>query len=80
MSDKIRNYNELRALIRVSLRIQNPNWVEPNGDSPLRLGFGTALAIFEVPQLLAAVVAVRLFRPEIVSSSWRCVEQAVSLR
>ena len=35
MSDKIRNYTELRALIRVSLRIQNPNWVEPNGDSPL---------------------------------------------
>jgi hypothetical protein len=35
MSDKIRSYTELRALIRVSLRIQNPEWVEPNGDSPL---------------------------------------------
>jgi len=35
MSDKIRSYTELRALIRVSLRNQNPEWVEPNGDSPL---------------------------------------------
>jgi hypothetical protein len=35
MSDKIRNYDELRELIRVSLRIQNPEWVEPNGDSPV---------------------------------------------
>jgi hypothetical protein len=35
MSDKIRSYTELRKLIRVSLRIQNPEWVKPNGDSPL---------------------------------------------
>jgi hypothetical protein len=35
MSDKIRNYAELRELVRVSLRIQNPQWVEPNGDSPV---------------------------------------------
>ena len=35
MSDKIRSYNELRKLIRVSLRIQNPEWVEPNGESPI---------------------------------------------
>jgi hypothetical protein len=35
MSDKIRSYDELRELIRVSLRVQNPEWVEPNGDSPL---------------------------------------------
>ena len=35
MSEKIRTYAELRELIRVSLRIQNPEWVEPNGDSPL---------------------------------------------
>jgi hypothetical protein len=35
MSDKIRSYAELRELIRVSLRIQNPQWVEPNGDSPV---------------------------------------------
>ena len=35
MSDKIRNYAELRELIRVSLRIQHPEWIEPNGDSPV---------------------------------------------
>ena len=35
MSNKIRSYAELQELIRVSLRIQNPQWVEPNGDSPV---------------------------------------------
>jgi hypothetical protein len=35
MSNKIRTYAELRDLIRVSLRIQHPEWVEPNGDSPV---------------------------------------------
>jgi hypothetical protein len=35
MSEKIRNYAELRELIRVSLRKRNPEWIEPNGDSPL---------------------------------------------
>jgi hypothetical protein len=34
-SDKIRNYAELREFIGVSLRIQNPDWIAPNGDSPL---------------------------------------------
>ncbi len=33
--ENIRSYTELRKLIRVSLRVQNPEWVEPNGDSPL---------------------------------------------
>jgi hypothetical protein len=33
--DDIRNYTELRKLIRVSLRVQNPEWVEPNGESSL---------------------------------------------
>ncbi|HEX7194979.1 MAG TPA: hypothetical protein VF207_08425 [Chthoniobacterales bacterium] len=35
MSNKIRTYAELRELIRVSLRVQHPEWVEPNGDSPV---------------------------------------------
>ena len=35
MPNKIHSYAELRELIRVSLRIQNPEWVEPNGDSPV---------------------------------------------
>ena len=32
---KISNYAELRTLIRVSLRAQHPEWVEPNGSSPI---------------------------------------------
>jgi hypothetical protein len=35
MTDKICNYAELRELIRVSLRVQHPEWIEPNGDSPI---------------------------------------------
>jgi hypothetical protein len=35
MSDKIRSYAELRELIRLSLRAQHPEWIEPNGDSPV---------------------------------------------
>ena len=35
MSDKIRSYSELREFFRVSLRIQHPEWIEPNGDSPV---------------------------------------------
>jgi hypothetical protein len=35
MSDKIRSYAESRELIRASLRTQNPEWAEPNGDSPI---------------------------------------------
>ena len=35
MSDKIRSYTELRKLIRASLRMQNPEWVGPNGESPI---------------------------------------------
>jgi hypothetical protein len=35
MSGKIRSYAELRAMIRVALRRQHPEWVKPNGDSPL---------------------------------------------
>ena len=35
MSDKIRSYAELRELVRVSLRIQNPEWVKPDGNSPI---------------------------------------------
>ena len=35
MPNKIRSYTELREFIRDSLRIQNPEWVAPNGDSPV---------------------------------------------
>jgi hypothetical protein len=32
---KIRGYAELRALIRASLRSQHPEWIEPDGNSPI---------------------------------------------
>jgi hypothetical protein len=35
MSKKIRSYEELQELIRISLRAQHPEWVEPNGESPI---------------------------------------------
>jgi hypothetical protein len=35
MAEKIRSYAELRALIRASLRVQHPEWVQPNGESPI---------------------------------------------
>jgi hypothetical protein len=47
---KVHNYTELRALIRASLRSQHPEWVEPNGNSPMcdeydaRLAFLLGLA------------------------------------
>ena len=33
--DTIRSYAELRTVIRVALRSQHPEWVEPNGNSPI---------------------------------------------
>jgi hypothetical protein len=35
MSDKIHSYTELRELIRVSLRVQHPEWIESDGSSPV---------------------------------------------
>ena len=35
MSNTIRSYAELQEVIRASLRIQHPEWVTPDGASPL---------------------------------------------
>jgi hypothetical protein len=35
MSHQIHTYAELRQRIHDDLRIQNPEWIEPNGESPL---------------------------------------------
>jgi hypothetical protein len=32
---KLHSYTELRALVRASLRSQHPEWIEPNGNSPI---------------------------------------------
>ena len=35
MSHQIHNYTELRKQIHDDLRIQHPEWVQPNGESPV---------------------------------------------
>ena len=35
MSDQIHTYAELRHQIHDDLRIQHPEWVQPNGESPV---------------------------------------------
>jgi len=35
MSHQIHTYTELRKQIRNDLRIQHPEWVQPNGESPM---------------------------------------------
>ena len=37
MSHQIHTYTELRKQIHDDLRIQHPEWVEPNGESSMRL-------------------------------------------
>jgi len=37
MSEQIHTYTELRQQIHGDLRIQHPEWVEPNGESSMRL-------------------------------------------
>lgn len=32
---KVHSYTELRALVRASLRSQHPEWIDPNGNSPI---------------------------------------------
>jgi hypothetical protein len=34
MVHEIRTYTELREQIHYDLRIQHPEWIEPNGESP----------------------------------------------
>ena len=35
MADQVHTYTELRQQIHDDLRIQHPEWVEPNGQSPV---------------------------------------------
>jgi hypothetical protein len=37
MSHQIHTYTELRKQIHNDLRIQHPEWVEPNGESSMRI-------------------------------------------
>ena len=35
MFNQLRSYTDLRKQIHDDLRIQHPEWVEPNGESPM---------------------------------------------
>jgi len=35
MAHQVRTYTELRQQIQHDLRIQHPEWVQPNGESPM---------------------------------------------
>ena len=44
MSDQIHSYSELQQQIHEDLRIQHPDWVEPNGDCPTCDSYESRLA------------------------------------
>jgi hypothetical protein len=44
MSVQIHSYSELQQQIHKDLRIQHPDWVEPNGDSPICDSYESRLA------------------------------------
>jgi hypothetical protein len=52
---KIRSYAELRALMRASLQSQHPEWMEPNGKSPMCDAYDARLAyLLELAQIKQA--------------------------
>jgi hypothetical protein len=42
--DEIRSYAELQQQIHDALRVQHPEWVEPNGDCPTCQSYESRLA------------------------------------
>jgi hypothetical protein len=44
MPDQIHSYSELQQQIHQDLRIQHPDWVEPNGDCPTCDSYESRLA------------------------------------
>ena len=44
MSDQIHSYTELQQQIHQDLRIQHPDWIEPNGDCPTCDSYESRLA------------------------------------
>ena len=58
MSDQIRSYTELQEQIHQDLRIQHPDWVQPNGDCPTCDSYELRLA-----ELLALAQGSRAMQP-----------------
>jgi hypothetical protein len=44
MPNEIHSYNELQQQIHEELRIQHPDWIEPNGDCPTCDSYESRLA------------------------------------
>ncbi len=44
MPNEIHSYSELQRQIHEDLRIQHPEWVEPNGESPICDSYESRLA------------------------------------
>jgi hypothetical protein len=44
MSQQIHSYSELQQQIHQDLRIQHPDWIEPNGDCPTCDAYESRLA------------------------------------
>ena len=44
MSDQIHSYSQLQQQIHNDLRVQHPDWVEPNGDCPTCDSYESRLA------------------------------------
>jgi hypothetical protein len=44
MSQQIHSYSELQQQIHQDLRIQHPDWIEPNGDCPTCDSYESRLA------------------------------------
>jgi len=74
MSQQIHTYTELRQQIHHDLRIQHPEWVEPNGESPMCDSYDARLT-----ELLLGTLTRRGSNESIVPPH-RALEQAVTGR
>jgi hypothetical protein len=60
MADQIHSYRDLQQQIHNDLRIQHPDWVEPNGDCPTCDSYESRLAeLLGLTQRPIAVEAVK---------------------
>jgi len=59
MPNEIHSYTELQRQIHQDLRIQHPEWVEPNGESPMCDSYESRLA-----ELLGLTQRSRTMQPE----------------
>ena len=59
MANEIHSYTELQRQIHQDLRVQHPEWVEPNGESPMCDSYESRLA-----ELLGLTQRSKAMQPE----------------